>query len=249
MRSQIKVFIESYSHLILKEDYATLYQTAVSELQPSAVGELTEVLLSADIPVMKKISSIPKYFLSKSTEIKTLIIPENIKKIEGSAFWGSSLETIELPDSLEEVEPGAFSASQIEQIHLGANIKSLGEMTFRECSKLEKVSMESCGSTLSPYTFVRCSKLKRLKIPSGCTCVDRYAFSDCPALEQIELPSNITFELSAVSDCPNLQIIKFANTTKEAMKLIQTKNAFKIPTRCEVQCTDGSFKLGDIMYE
>lgn len=126
MRSRIKDFIESHSQLIQNEDYTALYQVAANELQPSAVGELTEILLSADIPIVKGLPFIPKYFLAKSTEIKTLIIPENIKKIETTAFWGSSLEVIELPESLEEIEPGALSASQIEQIHLGANIKSLG---------------------------------------------------------------------------------------------------------------------------
>lgn len=126
MRSRIKDFIESYSQLIQNEDYTALYQAAANELQPSVVGELTEILLSADISVMKEMSFIPKYFLAKSTEIKTLIIPESIKKVGATAFWGSSLEVIELPESLEEIEPGAFSASQIKQIHLGANIKSLG---------------------------------------------------------------------------------------------------------------------------
>ena len=107
--------------------------------------------------------------------------------------------------------------------------------------------MESCGSILLPYTFAECPKLKKLEIPSGCTYIDKYAFSGCSALEELILPSNTLFELSAISECPNLQEIKFASTTKEAEMLIQTKNAFKIPTRCEVQCTDGSFKLGDFL--
>lgn len=107
--------------------------------------------------------------------------------------------------------------------------------------------MESCGHKISSYTFVHCPKLKKLQIPSGCTYIDKYAFNNCSALEELVLPFNVVFELSAVSECPNLQVIKFANTTKEAKMLIQTKNAFKIPTKCVVQCADGEFEIGDLL--
>lgn len=102
-----------------------------------------------------------------------IIIPEGIKKINGSSAFGfcNNLKKVKLPNSLEEI-PGH---------------------TFAHCSNLEEVIFPSKLKKISMYAFYKCKKLNKLTVPAMVDKIENGIFTDCSNLEEIyfegEIPS------------------------------------------------------------
>ena len=72
-----------------------------------------------------------------------VVIPEGIRGISESAFYGSALEQITFPKSLEWIGDEAFyHCTNLKSVHLPAGLTSIGWGVFSDCSKLEKVTWE-----------------------------------------------------------------------------------------------------------
>lgn len=249
MKPIVKKFIENHSALLLESDYTDLYSAAAVELTPDQIGNLTEILLSVGINLLEdRLTILPGCFLAGSS-IKNIDIPDNIKAISVNAFWKSAIQHINLPNSLEIIGEGSFSGAQeLTENSIGDNVAFLGDLIFNNCLKLEKVHIGSCGGTLPRYIFNLCTSLKQVEVPKDCKTIKEYAFCDCSSLEELILPSNVELDLRAITGCPNLKVIKFSNTAKEAKKLILIKTTvFRGPRNCTVQCTDGKFKIKEIL--
>lgn len=80
MTKAIKEFLEKYVPLIKEEDWGTLYFKADSELRNIQIGELTQILLNANIDPLEKLTTVPPHYLDRSS-IETFCIPEGIHMI------------------------------------------------------------------------------------------------------------------------------------------------------------------------
>ena len=110
----VEKFIERNIGLIDDYNFKELYEKALSAesgfgLHYELIGKLSEILLSCDINPLLYVEKVPIGYLFGSTEIKTLVLPSNIRLIGELAFENSKIESIHLPDSLFEIGEHAFT--------------------------------------------------------------------------------------------------------------------------------------------
>lgn len=147
------------------------------------------------------------------SNIKKIILPDGIVKIDIAAFESVSATDINIPNSVTYIGEGAFSSSSITSITVPGSVKELdetfadcqsltsavleegvetiGESAFQECYNLESVVIPSTVKTIGDYAFYTCSKLKSVVIPEGIETIEANTFGGCTALETISLPSTL----------------------------------------------------------
>ena len=148
---------------------------------------------------------------------KSTIIPEDVKKIGYSAFYGCiNLKAITIPTSVELVERAAFHNTGITSITIPANTTLQGgamvgatiEGVFTECKELESVSIEAGLSHIPSAGFGGCTKLSVINIPNTVESIGRMAFFGCSALKSITFPQSVTsLEDMAFGGCSSLKAV------------------------------------------
>lgn len=134
---------------------------------------------------------------SGRSNIVTLILPDNLKEIGGSAFSGTSLTSVTIPASVESIGGSAFSGAPIKQLKFqnGSDLTSLGNSVFR-VSELENIDFGDNSELMHiEYgTFRNATKLTSVRFGenSKLTEIAGALFQNCTNLTSIELPQNIT---------------------------------------------------------
>ena len=97
----------------------------------------------------------------KLGEIKSVIIPNSVKKIGDSAFYNcTSLKSIIIPNSVEKI----------------------GWYTFESCLSLESVIIPDSVEEIGYGAFYNCKSLKSIIIPNSVEIIRNFTFSYCPNL-------------------------------------------------------------------
>ncbi len=102
---------------------------------------------------------------------KNTVIPNSVKRIEESAFWGcSELTSIEIPSSVTSIGEWAFAwCSSLSSVTIPNSITSIEKALFMGCISLSKVN---CYATTPPsvgeeaFMGVRCNE-GILKVPAS----------------------------------------------------------------------------------
>ena len=148
---------------------------------------------------------------------KSTIIPEDVKKIGYSAFYGCiNLKAITIPASVELIERAAFHNTGITSITIPANTTLQGgamvgatiEGVFTECKELESVSIEAGLARIPSAGFGGCTKLSAINIPNTVESIGGMAFFGCSALKSITFPQSVTsLEDMAFGGCSSLKAV------------------------------------------
>lgn len=138
-------------------------------------------------------------------ELKSVVLPNSLRKIGYSAFEGcTGLTAIQLPNALLEIQSGAFyGCTYLDSIHIPASLEILDETAFGNCEGLRKIQVADENPFWSTYDGALYDKLQKRLIlcPSGKTTIDfptslesiaRNAFHNCARLREIQLPVGIT---------------------------------------------------------
>lgn len=135
------------------------------------------------------------------TDLRTVMIPDSVTRINGNAFYGcSNLANVTLSKNLEELGTSAFgNCTSIAIIEIPKSLKS----AHTDWESLE-------GYSNGP--FEKCSNLKKVTFEKGSTKVAQCLFAGCSGITDIEMPDTITvIEAKAFSECSNLQNVIFSN--------------------------------------
>lgn len=98
-------------------------------------------------------------FYSKENPAKGFVVPDGVKKIGRSAFFGCrAIEKVVLPESVTSIERSAFA----------------------NCCNLVNVSIPKSMVSLGEWAFVNCTNLKQIMVPVQ-TTIERHTFLNCPA--------------------------------------------------------------------
>ena len=90
------------------------------------------------------ITEIPLNCCDYATNLKEVVLPENLEIINDSAFSGSGLEGhIVLPDTVTTLGRQAFNNTKIKSIRIGPAVNSVGNQCFNFCYKLTEILNES----------------------------------------------------------------------------------------------------------
>ena len=122
------------------------------------------------------------------TDLRTVMIPDSVTRINGNAFYGcSNLANVTLSKNLEELGTSAFgNCTSIAIIEIPKSLKS----AHTDWESLE-------GYSNGP--FEKCSNLKKVTFEKGSTKVAQCLFAGCSGITDIEMPDTITvIEVKAV---------------------------------------------------
>lgn len=99
------------------------------------------------------IKIIPSH-MTRNTRIKSIVIPDGVKRIENRAFTTLPAKEVIIPDSVEYIGYEAFYFSSLEVVVIGANIQEIQPYAFRYCDNLKSVTFKNPDNiTLHGVTF------------------------------------------------------------------------------------------------
>lgn len=115
-----------------------------------------------------------------------ITFPSSLIYMKGAAFKNCyDLKEISLPDKLLEIGSEAFSNIAIEELTIPANVTTVGEKAFYNCSGLKNLTIEEGVITIGSYAFAECSALTEISVPKSVTSIGSNAFVNCTDLDSI----------------------------------------------------------------
>ena len=166
-----------------------------------AASNLTTVTLEEGI------TEIPDSFLSDCGEVEGIVLPDTIKKIGASAFYGCKLgpET-DLPSGLDTIGEGAFEGcSGLTSIEIPSGVTQIPDYCFRDCTGLTEIIISEGVTGIGNYAFHSCSTLPEIVIPDGVTHIGEHAFYGCSGVTELVISDSVSdIGTAAFSGCTGL---------------------------------------------
>lgn len=176
-------------------------------------------------------------YIDDNTEIKDLIIPENVTSIGEYAFYKcygltsatipngviaisdyafcycGSLKSVLLPKSIKTIGNHSFEyCNELTSLKLPDGVVSIGNSAFLHCYNLTDFSMPNSVSSIGAYVFSNCRNLKSINISNNIVSIPNYAFLVCDKLEKITIPNSVSdIGDYAFSGCTSLSSIVIPN--------------------------------------
>ena len=177
---------------------------------------------------------------AENENIKELIIPDGVTKIEDYAFESCiNLTTVTIPTSVTDMGLYTFSrcdklsvatlpAEQVDKIpkeNLTTVVINGGTTihdryrAFYNCKNLVSVTISDSVTSIGAGAFSGCENLTTIRLPSGITEISAFAFNECKNLTTITIPDSVTsIGESAFSGCINLNNLTIPDNIKEIGK-------------------------------
>ena len=126
-------------------------------------------------------------YSDENTEIKDLVIPNNVTSIGERTFSDcSSLTSVTIPNSVTSIGYRAFeNCSDLTSVTISNSVTSIGEWAFRNCSGLTTVTIPNSVMSIGNYAFQGCSSLTSVTIGNGIKNIYGLAFSGCRNLADV----------------------------------------------------------------
>ena len=186
-------------------------------------SEVTEVILP---PTLTQIGA---YAFQYSTELRRLVIPGGLKRIETCLCRGcTSLTSVIIEDGVTCIGKLAFTkCTALAEVCLPGSMGVIDVGAFQGCTSLATIEIPRYVSTINDYAFSRCGltsfaypdrvqvvsegvfqnclALATVSLPSSLTSIGSYAFAGCAGLNHIVLPEPLSWIGShAFAYCPSL---------------------------------------------
>ena len=120
------------------------------------------------------------------SKLKSIIIPDSVKKIGDGAFSGcTGLTTINIPDSVTEIGAVAFSGcTGLTIINIPDSVTEIGAVAFWNCTGLKEVTIGSGVTSIAPGELVVPTDNFGMPMPME-AYLDAGSFTGCSGLEHI----------------------------------------------------------------
>ena len=227
---------------LVRNDMQELYKlTENPYLGDLTIGELTNILIQAGINPLEGMTEIPMCFLYLQESIKFFNIPQGITKINNYAFVYTDLESITIPNSVKVIERSAFyGCKNLKTVSLPTGVL-LENIAFK-FSGLESVELKDV-KLQGPSIFQHCEQLKSVVIKGDTPVIPARTFYSCYRLTHIELPETLKqIEYNGFYGCDKLREVNFAGTM-EQWKNIEIDEDNGALFGCKIICSDGTLKF------
>jgi len=145
---------------------------------------------------------------SNAIDLKSVVIPSGVEKLDGSCFDSSGLESVTIPASVKMIDHYAFIGCM--------NLKNLlGDSPFISADR-KYLWQENYLGQVCLYFFAGRDDTSYV-IPEGVQVLDFSAFQGCDKLQSVTFPNSILRmeSASAFEGCVNLEAIYGAHTTSD----------------------------------
>ena len=152
-------------------------------------------MLSGALIIPNDVVEIGEYAFAK-TNISSLELPHNLKKIDGRAFenCASLSGNLSLPESLESLGDSSFSGCKLLSgtLTIPSKIKEIPNWCFYNCGFTGDLTIPEGVVKIGSYAFHNCNQLKgRLSLPISLREIKEDAFSYCKFQGELMIPSEI----------------------------------------------------------
>jgi len=220
------VYFDAVNCIRTQNQYSSYYASTGATFKELIVGDEVENLppcLCIGVETLervtlgKNVKTIGSSCFSGTTALKTILLPEGIVHIKGSAFYKSGLTSLTLPNSLEKIADSAFYQCPIEQTELilPENMSYIGDRAFSAIqvgtlvikadalitgsvrdglfclATIGKVEFPDRMIELPAMMFKEVGGLTSITLPTGITKIPEQFFAKCPDLETVTLPSTV----------------------------------------------------------
>ena len=118
-------------------------------------------------------------------------VPQGVKAIGQSAFFGSRFEHIVLGEGVESVGERAFADSQIRRIDFPESLNHIGAYAFMGCQRLETADLEHTEVTVVGKRAFADSGIREVRLPVSLRQIDSQAFLRTASLQHVVLPDGL----------------------------------------------------------
>lgn len=155
----------------------------------------------------------------KATNIKELVIPASVKKVEGSAFaYCPNLTKVTFAASQMELIEGCFAGChKLQSVTFPASLtRDMTYDMFRDCPMLTTVTLPKNLRTVPQQMFSGCKSLRKIDLPATVTKIDGHAFSGCPITDLV-ITSVTEVDDSSFMGCKSLKTITINKTLRDKL--------------------------------
>lgn len=182
------------------------------------------------VSLSNSLKSIEEEAFSFCFSLKSIVIPDSVKRIGKNAFSGCyNLVSVSLSNSLRSIEEETFqNCSHLTNIIIPNSVTEIKKGAFAGCFALSSIVLSNSLVDIGKYTFSGCNSLKSIKIPKTVTKINSCAFLSS-GLESIKLPYSVNrISESAFEDSKSLKSVIISNRhVKIAL--------FAFPPSCVIQ--------------
>lgn len=130
-----------------------------------------------------------------------------ISTISSNAFEGNNkIKNVTLSYGIQKIEGTAFYNSSIEYISFSETINHIGSSTFENCTHLKEIAIPERVLYIGYSVFKNCTSLIDVQLHNKLTIIDLDAFSGCRSLNHIVIPRSVFRTTKAFLNCDNLTI-------------------------------------------
>lgn len=142
--------------------------------------------------------------------IESVSFGTGLKSIGEGAFQHlSNLKHLVIPDNVTTIGKGAFAACGLEDVTLPNGLLTLEDELFYGCSSLKSVTLPDSLTSIGARVFVNDHSLKEIVIPKNVTSIGDGAFSHLP-LRTVVFPATLNYLGSnTFSGCDYLKSVFF----------------------------------------
>lgn len=190
---------------------------SITSISASAFRDCSN-LENVNLP--KNLISIGNRAFFNCVSIRNIYIPKTLVEVDtyGWNWWYpfegcSNLEKVEFEEGITQIPTGIFGDTGLKEAEIPDTVTSIGERSFADCTKLEKIIFSEKIETINGRAFLGCSSLKSVSLPDSITSMDTEIFSGCTSLSSVKLPNKcVNITSSTFEGCTSLTEITLPDT-------------------------------------
>ena len=126
---------------------------------------LNDKKVTDDLVIPKGVTSI-SWNLRGVKGITSVTIPNSVKSIGGSAFYGfSSLTSVTIPNSVTSIGGSAFyGCKNLKNVSIPDGVETIGDNAFYDCRKFTEITLPKSVNYVGSGAFWNCINLNKVKL-------------------------------------------------------------------------------------